>query len=1305
MAAFSSGPAGGAVLLIGAPGVGKSTLGRLLAQQHEGRGARFVSVGDELRERGLALKQEELPWGARHRELRATAEELLRTELRAWAQLWRTGALASCYSPLLLLECVEETEDAFAAVELLAEAEVPLLQVLYLTHDITCRPGLKEDVMTASTQPTAAVRRWEQRKAIWEVHAPRVIEFFTALGVLTEVGVDGSLMARPSLATAGYARSYTFVGPGPWLPAKTASPPLQVPAELALTPLQHVTSIRLVTWRAERDEVLEAAARLSGLGLNTFFRGGGGGMGHAGPALPLPACSVRSPSDVQWLAVPGRYAVSRKADGTRCLLIVPGEEAAAGSGGGEAYLLNRVGSLYKHPVRTLRPCPEPEAAASGNDGGLPSGTVLDGELLWHGGRGFFLAFDALCVGGQQLWSRPLRERLAALRDMEHGPGLAEAEQCKDFHVPAAPKGQPASSKHALRKKQQAPLPVPSNEFMVYPRASSEVCVLRKRHFDVSAEALKSLEASRGSCPYPTDGLVFTPYDMPYVLGMAELTYTWQRPEQAVLDLRCAQDLRELGVQVTGGRAATPVLMPGTVVRAFRGPAKDAAIEALVYACRPVWDKAGLTPFDIRWDKTSAIVEGKRLQGSSRGGLLTASQLAAAVAASQRAAHIVRSEARSSTSAGPLPPPVHPARAMPYDDLYGSVMAAVEAGGVQRSMDPGSGLELFSCRTPGSPPSPAEALCRGLVLHPPSRTVVATPFTFAPSIRETADLPAKPSSDGPQPMTLHLPRLTATLLAETLEEAGVEACPSLPGYNVQPCVASVKVDGSPVLAFTWSGQLQTAGRERMDSEQALWAREWLHQHANLTAFRPGQTYVLEAVYGADTHVVPYAFEGVVLLGAYDETGRELPWTQLPALANELGVTMAAPSLRAPLPELLAALTLGGEVTAGKLAPPTVPPSFKGWVVVAPDGQRYKHVQVPYKQVSMARQSLHPLFVWDRVCYGGATPSSLATGLPLRFRRELDAILSALAEGYGRARGDLLGLLRHAEAEGRLADLRCPAGASSSNGTGAAAGSPDEIAKAAEAVTAALVVRLSIDCGGASRATQTSSARSPTLPSDVPPKLLRALAYALAALAVGTEPLQDSHVPPSMYYTGPPAEGSAVPAPSLRRLLLHCVQPSVDGTLPGYAPSGLMAQEWAKDWAQGPAGRMSPATPPPFLHTALLDELVQRCLAPLKGRDLVAGLSVCSKWCRLMSEAPRPYDLASRQAAGKLSEERSRGAARRRARQATEHRELMAWLDRLHALLQGFQRGLWGAFGPDLDYAGVTFVWKKAAPVPSSLAEWR
>ncbi|KAG2496220.1 hypothetical protein HYH03_005818 [Edaphochlamys debaryana] len=1155
MAASSSGPEsgndrpslGGALLLIGAPGSGKSKLGRELAQTRLGGWVRLLDVREELGARGLEGTSAARSL-AEHR--RAVAKELLQQAADEWTALQQARPTSS---PLLLLECVEDTEDTFAVVEALREAGVPLLQVLYLTHPA---PHWRKG------------QRMAERTAQWTAaQTCRVLEFFSALGVLTEVdeGMGYSISEPPGpgrLAAAGYAAGPFFSTRRPSAghtatktqrrahptPPSSAPPPawlasvpgLRLPQCLSLTPLQPVTSTRLVTSRRERDRVLAAAAGASGLRLDSFFGGGGGGGGgggSVGPALPMPARTVASAAEARWVGWPGRYAVSRKADGTRHLLMVLGGEEGEGAGGSssaggsiggsgaEAYLLNRAGALYRFPIRTSEvvahsSVPPSAAAGCGGGGGLPSGTLLDGELMWVGGRGFFLAFDALCVGGRRLWSRPLRERLAAMGEGGSGGGvgggaggraLAEAEASEELQAAAAAAATAAAEQPSqlagptiFRKTQQAPLP----------SAGDTVCVLRKGATEVTAAALRQLEASRDACSYPNDGLVFTPYDMPYVLGMAELSYTWQPAEQVAVDL-VGSDAHD----AAGYSTRLPLNTLITIRFLPEQPAEPAAPN-------------NLNPyFDSRCQQLKVD---------------------------------------------------DPARLLPFEELYGSVMAGVEAGVVERIVDPDCGLEVFSCRTMRAHALPVAALCRGLVLHPPSRSVVAAPL--AP-YGQPSDLPVRSLPSGwlgtaqcgtrlrtaqcDKFRQVNLPQQTATLLPETLEaeepmahgrpQPRLAVGPSGVSSSSSPqrqASASVKVDGSLVLAFTWAGQLRTATLGGMDTQQALWAGVWLRSHARLSAFLPGWTYVLEAVCGMNTRVVSYGFEGAVLLGAYDAEGREAARDQLPALAKALGVTMAVPSVEGPLPELLAGLpgastpALHGS-TEGST--PQQPPAFEGWVVATADGRRYKLVPLPYRQ-----------------------------------------------EGYSRARDELLRLLRAAEMEGRLSELQRLAEAAAPAGGGAGA-----VSAATQLQVLLSQLRLqdwggsvSTSAGGAvvpagSGGGGTAEAAPAAAGAALPTAMLCALSYATKALRTGDAVSRNAGLPSSPYYRHVSRENSYTSestrggAPLVRGLLLRCIQPGVDGSLPGYSPSPAFANSWAEGWARGPVGRMDPSAPPPLLHAALPD----------------------------------------------------------------------------------------------------------------------
>jgi hypothetical protein len=366
--------------------------------------------------------------------------------------------------------------------------------------------------------------------------SPQVLELLSSTGVLAEVTLERGVLdgAPASLAAMGYAAPAvtTWLDSVGWAPGgrlrvprpeagaargrRRVPPKARSPSSalLRLEAIEPLVSARLVRQRSRRDAVVAGAVAATGL---------------LSLPMPVPSASVRTDEDARWVAAPGRYTVARKADGQRHLLIV--------TGGGAAYMRNRVGSLYAFPIAFASgdgpatpsaASEQPATAGSEAAGGgvaacLPPGTVLDGELLWLGGVGFFLAFDALAVAGRPVWHLPLDGRLAALEalGMEEAGACAalaaahEQQRTQDRAAPEAgmpeARGASAQSSRAaapqpsLRKKQQAP-----------PPERDTVTVLRKRHAHVSEAELRAM-VSGG--PFPADGLVFTPRAAPYVLGM------------------------------------------------------------------------------------------------------------------------------------------------------------------------------------------------------------------------------------------------------------------------------------------------------------------------------------------------------------------------------------------------------------------------------------------------------------------------------------------------------------------------------------------------------------------------------------------------------------------------------------------------------------------------------------------------------------------------------------------------------------------------------------------------------------------
>ncbi|KAL6758416.1 hypothetical protein V8C86DRAFT_3134369 [Haematococcus lacustris] len=1223
MASSSIGPEDtrGVVLLIGAPGVGKTCLGKaMVAQQAEKGGSGgaplFFSVGEKLRADGLLAKHvapdERAAWAE---TMRTTARDLISRQLHALGQR------------VLVLEAVKDREGADDLSELLEQHSVPLLQVLYLPHDVSSAVatwGLRE------SQQRDAEHLVAERQANWQRAAGWLIELYSSLGCLAEVSLldtKGGATQQPSLAALGYAApapAYSWLTAAGWAPlgrwekssvtssggsllSVSRSSMQQAWPGLAITPLQPVTSCRLVSCSRARAAVVAQAEAFTGL--------------HPLP-LPVPSRSVTCSADACWLAYPGRYLAALKADGVRHLLITTAT--------GQPFLLNRAGALYAYPMQTAPSQP----AAAGQEGvaggrakleeeegkeqhavsaghialeeqlqqlslqgsraaegqgapsracdaaalpptalppcGLPSRTVLDGELVLHSGgaQPLFLVFDALSVGGSPVWQLPLTARLQHLDSLglttasEAAPGRAAASV---FTPPPALRVRLHATAVTLSAPAAATAPAPPPGFVKQqqgpPRGQDTVLVLRKPCFPVSPSGLLQLKAAAKHCSFPADGVLFSPCAMSSVLGQAELLLKWQ-PRGCV------------GVDVLGidaRRLPKPSLKPSHRNLDFQGAAPGALVCEYIRRHVEVHvevSHASTAPSPL----STTLLEGKawmmrsvrfdKVVGNSpevvkwltQRTFLPWSDLMRAVQQQQQQQHTapppftLHSPALHSSHVPPNPDLVpaaptspHSARLLPFPQLYALAMAAVQCGSVEVSSDPDTGLQVFNylaAAIPGG--SQAEQLCRGLVLHQDSQTLVATPF---PRFAAEQHLDSS-----------HTPRsvLSAAATAVAAPPAGQ---PSSPAVR-----AAVKMDGSLVIAFVWQGQVHACTRRRMTSEQAVWAQGQLRANPAFVAHaQPGWTYLYEAVYAANTHVISYPFQGLVLLDAICPAGLGLAsGAAKHALATRLG-TLAAPELQLQQAEELSSWLQADQASSSSLPlssslfsfslpsspstpspipppTPTYPPASEGWVVTLGScGQRVKLVHDSFKRAHYEAQLLHPLCVWDRVRRGASRDQLLPTWLPSHLRVEAEAMLAALNCQFQE------GWLQHREKQ-----------------------------------------------------------------------------QAVAAQQHGGREEQ----PLSMYYSKEQARLSKVVAtPHLRAQLLNLVRPAHDGSgLPGYQPSPAVAQTFAKAWPKGPlAGRLAPGPEPAcaVIQTPHLFELV---LAALDGFSALRAKTVCWSWCRLVRGWP-------------------------------------------------------------------------------------
>ena len=72
---------------------------------------------------------------------------------------------------------------------------------------------------------------------------------------------------------------------------------------------------------------------------------------------------------------------------------------------------------------------------------------------------------------------------------------------------------------------------------------------------------------------------------------------------------------------------------------------------------------------------------------------------------------------------------------------------------------------------------------------------------------------------------------------------------------------------------------------MDSEQAIWAKQWIQSECDLSVFEKGWTYIFEIIYADNIVVIDYPFEGLVLLAVTNADGVEIPYSHVYNIAKQ------------------------------------------------------------------------------------------------------------------------------------------------------------------------------------------------------------------------------------------------------------------------------------------------------------------------------------------------------------------------------------------------------------------------------------
>ena len=282
---------------------------------------------------------------------------------------------------------------------------------------------------------------------------------------------------------------------------------------------------------------------------------------------------------------------------------------------------------------------------------------------------------------------------------------------------------------------------------------------------------------------------------------------------------------------------------------------------------------------------------------------------------------------------------HPARAMPFEELWDGLQRAVAERRVRESVG-ADGLRLY-CYTETTVYERSwdaiSTMARGLILDADARRVVATPFPKFFNVGEAATVPDLPFE------------------------------------------AFEKLDGSLVILFRHNGAWRSATKGSLVSDQAAWASQWLTGY-DLAPLNPGTTYLAEAIYPANRIVVHYPTAGLFLLGGYRADGTELDYAALQEVGAAVGWPVTRRRSFGAVSELL---------TLAK----TLPTSEEGFVIRFANGLRLKVKGDEYCRVHRLVSGLSPLSMWEAL-QAGDDLDAVRRQLPEEFWADFDAIVAIL-----------------------------------------------------------------------------------------------------------------------------------------------------------------------------------------------------------------------------------------------------------------------------------------------------------------------
>ncbi len=189
----------------------------------------------------------------------------------------------------------------------------------------------------------------------------------------------------------------------------------------------------------------------------------------------------------------------------------------------------------------------------------------------------------------------------------------------------------------------------------------------------------------------------------------------------------------------------------------------------------------------------------------------------------------------------------------------------------------------------------------------------------------------------------------------------------------------KLDGSLIIIYYNQGVWRCATKGSFDSEQAKAANSWLSSR-DLSALKPGNTYLAEWISPANRIVVSYERDELVLLACYDECGFEPAYPILQIIADQLGWRLATRHHFSSIADLVAHTA-------------TLPATEEGFVLRFTNGLRLKVKGDEYRRIHAWISRCCPLDIWESM-RAGDDLEMIKRQVPDEYMNDIDRIIGIL-----------------------------------------------------------------------------------------------------------------------------------------------------------------------------------------------------------------------------------------------------------------------------------------------------------------------